>query len=160
MKKIVIGIFFIFFATIVHANVFTFLWGKPVKSSIFYLPIGTHTRYLVLTYFQLIGGNYKTFYVMTFINSFDDRVVSTGVERYIWQWRRLSVGYGAGLMYGYKGNLSTVGGIPFKDTFLFKYNLNPVIAGIADIALTKRVQMTFVLAPLVVATGIRIHFSV
>jgi len=158
VKKVIFILIFLY-SPFVFSNIFKFLWGKPVKNSVFYLPVGTHTRHFGLTYFHLAGGSYKTFYLMTFINSFDDRVFSAGVERYIWQYHQLSVGYGAGLMYGYHGNLSTVHGIPLKDTFLFKYNINPVVVGIADITLTKRTQMTFVLAPLVVSIGIRFNFS-
>ena len=161
IKKYFTLVFLFFYVTTTDANFFTFLWGKPVRNSIFYLPIGTHTRNgkRKLTYFQLMGGTYKTFYLMTFINSFGDRVFSAGVERYFWKFHRLSLGYGAGLMYGYQGKLSTVYGIPFKNSFLFKYNLNPVIVGIADFAITKRVQLSFVLAPLVVTGGIRFNFS-
>ncbi len=161
MNKKLILLFLIFYTGIVYANVFTFLWGKPVKNSVFYLPIGSHTKngHRKLKYFQLMGGVYKTFYLMTFINSFNDRVWSAGIQRYIWQFHRISVGYGAGLMYGYKGNLSTVNGIPLRNTFLFKYNLNPGIVGLFDITITKRVQMSFVVAPLVVAGGIRFNFA-
>ncbi len=163
MKKsrIIISVFFIFFAATASANIFTAIWGKPVRDSIFFLPVGSHTMdgHQGLKFFQLAGGTYKTFYLMTFINSFGQRVVSAGIERYFWQWRRLSLGYGAGVMYGYNGNLSTVHGIPFNNSFLFKYDLNPVVVGLADIAITKRFQLSFVIAPLVVAGGLRYNFE-
>lgn len=162
MKRFIVIFCFIFFTTTTYANILTFLWGRPVKNSIFYLPIGSHTRngHRQLKFFQLMGGTYKTFCLMTFINSFGDRVFSAGVERYIFQYRRFFLGYGAGIMYGYKGNLSTVHGIPFRHTFLFEHNLNPVVVGIADITLTQRIQFSFVFSPLLVAGGIRYNFSI
>lgn len=162
MKKllIILSALTLCYIPLSRANFFTTVWGKPVTNSIFYLPIGTHTRdgRRQLKYFQLVGGVYKSFYLMTFINSFDDRVVSFGMERYFYQYRRLFLGYGFGFMAGYQGNLSTVSGIPFKNSFLFKHNVNPVIVGLLDFKVSQHVKLAFVLAPLVVAGGIRIDF--
>lgn len=160
MKKIYLALFLIFFISTANATFLSFIRGKPVKNSIFYLPIGSHTRdgHRKLKYFQLMGGVYKSFYLMTFINSFNDRVFSLGMERYIYQYRRLFLGYGVGAMYGYQGKLSTVHGIPFKNTFLFKYNLNPVIVGLLDFKITKHIQFSSVIAPLVIAIGFRFNF--
>lgn len=159
-RLILVLILAIFYISPACANFFVFTWGKPINNSIFYLPIGTHTRegHQELKYFQLAGGVYKSFYLMTFINSFNDRVISAGMERYFYQYRRLFLGYGFGLMAGYQGKLSTVHGIPFKHSFLFKYNVNPVLVGLLDFKICKHLKLSFVLAPLVIAGGIRFDF--
>ena len=161
IKKYWVLLSSVFYFSVINAGVGTFLWGTPVNNSVFYLPIGSHTRdgHQGLKFFELMGGTYKSFLAMTFINSFGNRVFAVGIERYIWKYRRLSVGYGAGLMAGYNGQLSTVYGIPFRNTFLFKYDVNPVIVGIADVAITKKLQLSFVIAPLVVTGGLRYNFS-
>lgn len=162
MKKRLIVIFLLTISYIspTCANFFVFMLGKPINNSIFYLPVGTHTRtgHRQLKYFQLAGGVYQSFYVMTFINSFNDRVISAGMERYFYQYRRLFFGYGFGLMVGYQGNLSTVHGIPFKNSFLFKHNINPVLVGLLDLKICTHLKLSFVLAPLVIAGGIRFDF--
>jgi hypothetical protein len=54
---------------------------------------------------DLFGISYAGYYIGTFINSFDDRSWSGGVQRDVYGtwWRRLNLdaGYRAGLLYGY-----------------------------------------------------------
>ncbi|MGC1952945.1 MAG: hypothetical protein WA970_10320 [Gammaproteobacteria bacterium] len=54
---------------------------------------------------NLIGISYGGYYFGTFVNSYDDRTWSGGVQRDVYgsRWRRLNLesGYRAGLLYGY-----------------------------------------------------------
>lgn len=54
---------------------------------------------------NLIGVTYGGYYFGSFINSFDDRAWSAGVQRDFyssrWRWLNLEAGYRAGLLYGY-----------------------------------------------------------
>ena len=54
---------------------------------------------------NLLGVSYGGYYFGTFINSYDDRTWSGGVQRDVYgsRWRRLNLdtGYRAGLLYGY-----------------------------------------------------------
>lgn len=144
--------------TTVKRGFFSYIWGQPVPNSIFYEPIGTHTRASrrQLTWFQLAGGTYHSFFAMTFINSFGNRTWALGMQRYFYQNRIVALGYGFGLMYGYHGQLSTVHGILFKNTFLFKGPINPLLGLLGDVTLTQRVKMSFVVTPLVVTVGLRV----
>ena len=139
-------------------SIFSYIWGQPVKNSIFYEPLGSHTKdgHRKLKWFQLAGFTYHSFFAMTFINSFNDRTYALGMQRYVYQNKIIALGYGFGLMYGYNGRLANVGGIPFRNSFLFKYDINPLACLLADINLSKRVKMSFVITPLVLTVGLRI----
>jgi hypothetical protein len=54
---------------------------------------------------NLIGISYGGYFFGSFINSFDDRAWSAGVQRDFyrnrWDWLNLDAGYRAGLLYGY-----------------------------------------------------------
>ena len=142
-------------------SVFSYLAGYPVKNSIFYEPIGTHTLngHRQLKWFELMGFTYRSFFGMTFINSFGDRTWAAGIQRYWYQHKIFSFGYGVGLMVGYRGQLSTVHGIPLRNSFLFKHNLNPAADIIADVKLTKRLKISCVVTPLVITVGLRFFFD-
>jgi hypothetical protein len=54
---------------------------------------------------NLIGISYGGYFFGSFINSYDDRAWSVGVQRDVyedrWRWLNLEAGYRAGLLYGY-----------------------------------------------------------
>ena len=158
MKKFLVILVIAFTQQATAFNLITFIRGTPVKNSIFYEPIGSHTSNgeRKLTWFQLAGGTYHSFFAMTFINSFDNRTWALGIQRYLYQNKVFAVGYGAGLMYGYNGQLSTVHGIPFKNSFLFKGDINPVLGLMGDINLSKRLKLSCVITPLVMTVGFRL----
>lgn len=167
-KVFYILISWICFITTANASLWTFFYGTTPKNGIFYLPYGFHTtnrdykgntRSRDFRSFQLMGGVYHSFYLSTFINSFSDRVWSLGIERDVFKLYRLHFGYGAGLMYGYRGKLADVDGIPFRRTFLVKHNINPLIVLTSHIDISEHVELKFVLEPLVIAGGIKLDFD-
>lgn len=54
---------------------------------------------------NLVGLSYHGYYFGTFINSYDDRAWSAGLQRDVysdrWRWLKLEGGYRSGLLYGY-----------------------------------------------------------
>ena len=73
-------------------------------------------------------------------------------------YNRFGLDYFAGVMYGYKGQLSTVHSIPLRNSFLFKGNLNPVVSISAHYDISDRLQFQTLLTPLVVLTGLKYNF--
>lgn len=133
-----------------------------MPSSIFYDPIGSHTGLSSsspeLKWFQLTGIVFRSFFVMTFINSFGDRTYAIGAQRYIYENHNLAIGYGIGLMYGYNGRLSKVKNMPFSDAFLLRGDINPVFGIITDYKIHNNWRINCVITPLVVTIGFRYVF--
>jgi hypothetical protein len=134
------------------------VWGTPLEDGIFYLPYGLHHNSTRIDGFQLVGGIYRSLYAMTFINSDGDRTWSVGFERNVYSYRRLRLGYGAGLVYGYGGRLADSPHLPLAHTFLFEHDINPVLGVPAHLVITKRVQLESFVTPLVTLGGLKIVF--
>lgn len=135
-----------------------FIWGDPVSNGIIYLPWGVHTKHSGISNNHLVSVVYNSFLFGTFINSFDDRVWSLAFNRNLIEYHGFGVDYVAGLIYGYEGKLSEVEGIPLKNTFLFKHNLNPVVSINPYYKASEHFQIQTVLTPLVVLFGIKYNF--
>lgn len=141
-------------------NLIDFIVGEEAKDGILYLPIGIHPTDINTGTFRhhLIGVAYNSFLFTTFINSRDDRVWGIGLNRNIISYHGFGLGYFVGAGYGYKGHLSTLKGIPFRDTFLFKSNLSPLASINAQYELSDHLQLQVISAVLVVIVGIKYNF--
>ncbi len=92
-----------------ESEVLGLLWGEPGEDTIM---LGMWSYHFVdnddsyQTNNQLLAVSYKGYYAGTFINSHDNRTWSLGVERDIYRAGMdslaVSVGYRAGIMYGYE----------------------------------------------------------
>ena len=141
-------------------NLLDFIYGAPVKNGFIYLPFGMHTKpeKKEVVNNALLGVVHNSLAFGTFVNSFNDRTWYFGSTRNIVSYNDFGLDYFAGLMYGYKGQLSTVPGIPLKNTFLFSGKLNPVVTISAYYEISDRFQVQALLTPLVVLTGIKYNF--
>jgi hypothetical protein len=87
-----------------------YIWGKTPKTSITFLPVGSHLVWgkqhkgsnnenliLALNYQSLAAG--------TFINSMNNRIYYVGIMRDVFARNHFSAGYIVGLMHGYHGSL-------------------------------------------------------
>lgn len=137
-----------------------FIIGEPVKDGVMYLPFGIHTKTKNkdVAKNHLVGIVYNSLIFGTFINSFHDRVWSIALTRNIISYHGFGVDYFIGALYGYKGQLSTVSGIPLRNTFLFKKNLNPVASLDAYYELSDHLQLQAMFTPLVVLGGVKYNF--
>lgn len=143
-----------------YSDVQKFIYGKPPKDGIIFQPIGFHTKTIDKrpAHNSLIGMVYHSFSAGTFINSFDDRTWYFVVMRNIYSEHGFGIGYMAGALYGYKGNLSTVNGVPFRHTLLFEHNINPIIAIDAWYEVTDSFHLQATFTPLVVLVGVKYNF--
>ena len=132
------------------------LWGTTPADGLFYMPYGFHNDSSKLETFGLVGGIFKTAFLMTFTNSYGDRTWALGIERDLFQFHRLRFGYGAGLMYGYDGRLAESHGLPFRDTFLFKHAVNPAVGVPLHVDISRHVQFEAFLTPVVSLGGVKI----
>lgn len=90
-------------------DVLNFLWGEPAEDS---LMLGMWSFHFVdnddsyQTNNQLLGISYRGYYAGAFKNSHDNQTWTLGFQREIYQtemdFLSVSVGYKAGLMYGYE----------------------------------------------------------
>lgn len=142
------------------------LWGDPTKSSFTAMPIGLHTDFEKHSskkrstinglhealYFAI---NYENVELSVFQNSFGDATIGLGYKR-TWNFtKRFSANFGAGLIYGYDGRLQFTEGIPFRDTFLIKGDVNPVIGLEFDYRFYKRWSVHTSIAPNIIVYGFR-----
>ena len=140
------------------------LWGDPTETSITAMPIGLHTD---LERFKnrsvpnglhpalYFAGNYKNVELALFKNSFGDL---SGALNYKRTWnltKRFSVNFGAGLIYGYFGRLQHSKGVPFRNTFLIKGDVMPVIGGEFDYRFYKKWSIHMGIAPAIIIYGFR-----
>jgi hypothetical protein len=134
-----------------------FVWGRTPKNGIIYLPFGRHTQIQNenLTANNLVGVVYKSISLGSFINSFHDQTWYLVVMRNIFSRHGFGIDYFAGILYGYDGKLSTVEGIPLRDTFLFKSDINPILSLDTYYEITDHFQMHIMITPLVVLSGIK-----
>lgn len=145
------------------------LWGDPLKSSVTAMPIGLHTDFEKhgtskrstingLHEALYFAGNYKSVELAVFQNSFGDPVVALFYKR-AWNFtKRFSVNVGAGIMYGYEGRLQYTDGIPFRDTWLIKGDINPVTGFELDYRFYKKWSVHTSIAPRIIIYGVRYIF--
>ena len=142
------------------------LWGDPLESSVTAMPIGLHTDFEKhgtskrstingLHEALYFSGNYKSVELAVFQNSFADPVVAVFYKR-AWNFtQRFSANFGFGLMYGYGGRLQNTDGIPFRDTWLIKGDVNPVTGLELDYRFYKKWSVHTSLAPRIIIYGFR-----
>jgi len=142
------------------------IWGDQTKSSITAMPIGLHTDFEKhgtskrstinglheALYFSV---NYKTVELSVFQNSFGDATFGLAYKR-TWNFtKRFSANFGAGLLYGYDGRLRNTEGIPLRDTFLIKGDVNPFLGVELDYRFYKRWSIHTSIAPRIIIYGFR-----
>lgn len=131
------------------------LKGKQLASAITFLPVGSHTTDIDFIGVYYTSYNYKSLEFAVFRNSFKDPTFMVTYKREIPLSDKLSLMYGAGLMYGYKGRLQNTSGIPFRKTFLFTGNINPTAGIELDYKISKKVSFHANIASLVFVYGLR-----
>lgn len=141
---------------------FDVLWGEPVKDNISFMPLAHHTRILKNKDFFGIyysSVSYSSFELAAFNNSFSDFTLGLFYKREIPVWKRLSVSYGAGIIYGYDGNLEQVKGLPpGLKNFFFGGAISPAVGGRINVKITDKITATALLVPLVNAYGLTYYF--
>ncbi len=143
----------------VIASEFHGFFGEASPDGVYYLPLGYHTKHrFSLTNRELIGIEYHSIAFGTFINSFDDRTWYLGMLRTVYTHNDFSLDVLGGLLYGYRGKLSTTEGMPFRNSFLWRDNLNPVITVVPGYAISDHVQLQILLTPLMICGGAKYVF--
>ncbi|WP_156826924.1 hypothetical protein [Geopsychrobacter electrodiphilus] len=142
------------------SSVLKFVYGKSVRDGILILPYGIHTqtKSKSIAHNNCFGLVYNSFSVGTFINSFHERTWYLVAIRNLIAYHGFGLDYFAGVLYGYKGKLATVSGVPFRNSFLFKHNFNPILSLDTWYELTDHIQLQVTYTPLVVLGGIKYNF--
>lgn len=142
------------------------VWGDPLQSSITLMPIGLHTdfeKHSSKTRSTINGlhealyfaGNYIGIELAGFQNSYGDLTVAVFYKR-AWNFtKQFSVNVGGGIMYGYNGRLQNTDGIPFRDTWLIKGDINPVLGFELDYRFYKKWSVHTSIAPRIIIYGFR-----
>ena len=146
------------FPMVSHAsNFWQWIRGTTPANAVLILPGGLHTRDPgQFKNFQFVGARYHSVMLATFYNSFGDRTYALGINRSLWTHKRFSVGYTVGAIEGYGGKLSMVRGIPFKHSFLWTGDVNPLVGAFADFQLMKHLALNAFVEPLVIVYGVAI----
>ena len=129
--------------------------GKELESSITFLPFGSHTKSLDFLEVWYTAYNYKSFEIAAFNNSYNDLTVALFYKREIEVIEKLSFIYSFGVMYGYGGKLKDLAGIPFRNTFVFNGDVNPIAGIIFDYRIVKKVSIQLNVSPVVIVYGAR-----
>lgn len=142
------------------------LWGDRTKSSVTAMPIGLHTDFEKhsskkrstingLHEALYFAGNYRNVELAVFQNSFGDATFALTYKR-TWNFtKRFSANFGAGLIYGYDGRLQYTDGIPFRNTFLIKGDVNPLMGLEFDYRFYKKWSVHTSIAPRIIIYGFR-----
>ena len=148
-------------------SLFKIVWGDQLKTSFTAMPIGLHTdfeKHSSKTRSTINGlhealyfaFNYKSIELAGFQNSFGDLTLAVFYKR-AWNFtKRFSVNVGGGLMYGYDGRLQNTEGIPFRNTWLIKGDVNPVTGFELDYRFYKRWSIHTSIAPRIIIYGFRV----
>ena len=129
--------------------------GKELESSIKFLPFGLHTSDGSFVNAFYLGYNYTSFELAAFNNSYDDLTILALYKREIELYKKLSLIYGLGLMYGYDGKLQNVSGIPFRNSFLYSGAINLSGGVILDYRAYKKFSLQINISPVVLVFGLR-----
>lgn len=141
-----------------RAGVLRGFWGRPPETGLNYLPSGLHTTSTRLGTFQLVGGVYHSVNGSTFINSHGNRTWAIALERNAFRYHRLHLGYIAGLMAGYHGDLVETK-VPFRHSFLFTHNINPVLGAPVYVDVSRHIQAQVFVTPFVILAGVKVVLS-
>tara|TARA_B110000091_G_scaffold69035_1_gene75900 strand:+ start:264 stop:752 length:489 start_codon:yes stop_codon:yes gene_type:complete len=131
------------------------LKGEELETSMSFLPFGTHYTSLEFNEVWYTTFNYKSIEFIGFKNSFNELAIGLSYKREIGITQKLSLIYGIGIMYGYHGQLVDVETIPFRKTFLFKGEINPLAGLTLDYRIAKRISFQLALSPAVGIYGFR-----
>ena len=137
------------------------LWGDKVENSVTSLPFGYHTdrdRHAGEPFVHPVwctSVSIHSFEISGFKNSFGDFSLGLYYKRKIVFTKRLSINYGAGIIYGYDGRLKDVEGIPFRETFLVTGPINPVVGMSFDYRVTNNFSFHITGAPQIIIYGVR-----
>ncbi len=144
-------------------NFFQKVWGKELESGITFMPLGYHTNRErnpeIFHDVWYIGANYKSWEITVFRNSYDDPTVGLFYSRAVNFTKKFALNYGFGFIYGYHGRLQHVEGIPLRNTFLIKNELNPVIGFALDYKVAKQWSIHMSFAPQIIIYGVRYTFK-
>jgi len=131
------------------------LKGKELKSSISFLPLGIHSSDWAPFGVWWTSYNYKSIEFAAFNNSFDKLTLAILYKREIPLTHKISFIYGLGIMHGYGGRLQNTKGIPFRKSFLFTGDINPIGGALLDYRIAKKISIQLNMSPAVYATGVR-----
>ena len=155
-KKIylLIYILLIIKCVIITAQINALNLGQTPQNAISIFPAGFHTDEINKNInFKFYSISYKGYIISSFENSFKDNTYSIGINKNITSKNKITIGYSAGLLYGYNGKLSNTKGIPFRKTFLFQGDINPFLGLNISYKLTKKIEFATFLEPLVIIYG-------
>ncbi|WP_299058683.1 hypothetical protein [uncultured Polaribacter sp.] len=158
MKKIIIFSVLLFATLHLKAQEKTFwnkLKGEELETSVTILPFGTHYTALQFNEVYYVGFNYKSFELARFTNSFGEPSLTALYKRKIAFTENFSMQYGFGFMYGYHGKLQDVETIPFRNSFLFTGQINPLGGINLDYKLAKKLSFNLAITPVVAIYGLR-----
>lgn len=142
-----------------HAQVPEWLAGTAPENGVFFLPLGYHTQYeRHATRNDLAGAVYRSVAAGTFINSFDDRSWFLVMIRRVVATPRFEVEYFAGVVGGYRGRLQETTGIPFRKSFLWRGDINPVVSLNLGVVLAPNLRLQMMVSPLMTCTGLKYSF--
>tara|TARA_B110000046_G_scaffold185695_2_gene228657 strand:- start:5962 stop:6450 length:489 start_codon:yes stop_codon:yes gene_type:complete len=138
-----------------NKTIWEFIKGEELKSSVTFLPFGSHTSDLDVIDIWYTSYNYKSYEIAAFKNSFGEFTLAALYKRKQQVTEKFSVIYGLGVMYGYHGELRDVESIPFRNTFLFTGEINPVGGVNLDYRVAKKLSLQISLTPVVILYGFR-----
>jgi|TARA_B110000240_G_C13298252_1_gene367321 hypothetical protein len=130
--------------------------GKELETSITFLPVGSHTKDFDFLDVWYTSYNYKSIELALFKNSYDDLTVAIIYKRQIEIIKKLNFIYGLGIMHGYEGRLQETSGIPFRNSFLFKGDINATGGVILDYRIAKKISVQLNVSPVVLVYGVRV----
>ena len=136
-------------------SILEILKGRKLETSIKFLPYGLHTSDGTLVKALYLGFNYKSFEIAAFNNSYNDLTLLALYKREILLYKKLSLIYGLGVMYGYNGKLQNVNGIPFRNSFLYSGAINLSGGVILDYRAYKKFSLQINISPVVLVFGLR-----
>jgi hypothetical protein len=140
-------------------EVLEFLRGTAPQDGIVLLPIGYHPQHRFhLVDNQLIGLVYHSMAAGTFINSYGDRSGYLVWVRDLYSSSHFGIEYFAGAVVGYNGRLAKTGGIPYKNSILWKHDVNPVVSFNVYYSFSKHVRAQIMVSPLVYSGGLKYSF--
>ncbi len=131
--------------------------GEPLKTSITFLPVGSHTKNVDVFGVWYTSYNYKSIEFGAFSNSYGELTFGLFYKREINFTDKFSLIYGGGLLYGYHGKLQDVKGVPFKKSFLFNGEINPILGLELDYKISKKISFHTNIAPLILIYGVKYY---
>lgn len=131
------------------------LKGEALETSISFLPFVSRYTSLEFNEFWYTTFNYQSIELIGFKNSFNELALGLKYQREIGITQKLSLIYSIGIMYRYHGKLLDVPTIPFRNTFLFKGEINPLAGLTLDYRIAENFSFQLPLSPAVGIYGFR-----